>query len=83
VKEPQSIESVLLFLKKTIPKEAREAQRTLAQFDEALAFMELEEHLTTSRLLALSRPDSAAIAQEWRDVARRYQSVLPDDGDQV
>jgi len=74
---------VLLFLKKTIPKEARGAQQTLAEFDAALVFMGLEEHMTTSRLLAFSRPDSAAIAQEWRDVAKRYQSVLPDDGDQV
>jgi len=82
-KEPQSIESVLLFLKKTIPKEAREAQRTLSEFDAALVLMQVEEHMKTSRLLALSHPDSAAIAQEWRDVARRYQSVLPVDVDQV
>jgi len=81
--EPQSIESVLLFLKKTIPKEAREAQRTLSEFDAALVLMGLEERMTTSRRLALSRPDSAAIAQEWRDVARRYQSMMPNDGDQV
>ena len=74
---------MLLFLKKTIPKEAREAQRTLSEFDAALVCMGLEEHMTTSRLLALSHPDSADIAQEWRDVARRYQSVLPDDVDQV
>jgi hypothetical protein len=82
-KEPWSLESVLLFLKKTVPKEARAAQRTLAQFDEALVFMGLKEHMTTGRLLALTRPDSAAIAQEWRDVAKRYQSVLPDDRRQV
>jgi len=74
---------VLLFLKKTVPEEARDAQQKLAQFDAALVFMGLEEHMTTSRLLAFSCPDSAAIAQEWRDVAKRYQSVLPDDGHQV
>ena len=79
-KEPQTIESVLLFLKETVPREAREAQRTLAQFDAALVFMGLEEHMTTGRLLAFSRPDLTDIAQEWRDVAKRYESALPDDG---
>jgi hypothetical protein len=74
---------VLLFLKMTVPREARAARRTLAHFDEALIFMGIEEHMTTSRLLALTRPDSAAIAQEWRDVAKRYQSVLPNDGHKV
>jgi len=82
-REPQSIESVLLFFKKTVPKEAREAQQTLGQFNAALVFMGIEKHMMTGRLLAFSRPDSAAIAQEWRDVANRYQSVLPDDGYQV
>ena len=81
--EPQTIESVLLFLKKTVPKEAQEAQRTLARFDAELVFMGMEEHMTTGRLLAFSRPDSAAIAREWRNVAKRYQSALPDDGYQV
>jgi hypothetical protein len=74
---------VLLFLKETVPKEAQAARRTLTHFDEALVFMGMEEHMTTGRLLALTRPDSAAIAQEWRDVAKRYQSVLPDDRHQV
>jgi hypothetical protein len=74
---------VLLFLKQTVPKEAQVARRTLAHFDEALTFMGMEEHMTTGRLLALTRPDSAAIAQEWRGVAKRYQSVLPDDRHQV
>jgi len=83
VKEPQSIESVLSFLKETIPKEAQAARRTLAQIDDALVFVGLEEHMTTGRLLAPFRPDSAAIAQEWCDVAKRYRDMLLDDGDQV
>jgi len=76
-REAQSIESVLLFLKNTVPKEARAAQESLARFDAALLLMTLEENMTRGRLLAFSRPDSAAIAQEWRDVANRYQSALP------
>ena len=82
-KEPQTIESVLLFLKRTVPKEAQEVKETLGQFDAALVFMGIEEHMTTGRLLAFSRPDSAAIAQEWRDVAIRYQSVVPKDAHQI
>ena len=74
---------MLLFLKNTVPKEAQEAQQILARFDAALVHMGLEEHITTGRLLAFSRPDSAAIAQEWRDVAKRYQFTLPDDEDEV
>ena len=45
--------------------------------------MGLEEYMTAGRHLGLSRPDSAAIAQEWCDVAKRYQSMLPDDGHRV
>ena len=77
-KDPEKLESVLRFLKNTVPKEAREAQQTLALSDAALVSMGLEEHMTTGRLLALPRLDSAAIAQEWRDVAERYLSELPE-----
>ena len=55
----------------------------LAQFDAALVHMGLEEYMTAGRLLSFSRPDSAEIAQEWRYVAKRYQSMLPDDGEKV
>jgi len=76
-KEALSTESVLLFLKNTVPKETRAAQESLARFDATLLLMKLEKNMTRGRLLAFSRPGSAAIAQEWRDVANRYQSVLP------
>ena len=82
-REPQTIESVLLFLKKTVPDEAQEAKRTLARFDAGLVFMGMEEHMTTGRHLASFRLDSADIVQEWRYAAIRYQSTLPYDGYQV
>lgn len=80
-KESESIESVLLFLKETVPKEAQTAQKRLARFDEALVVMGLEAHMKTGRRVTLLGPDLAAIAQEWSDVAKQYQSMLPDDDD--
>ena len=53
-KAPQDIESVLLLLKKTIPREAQSAQQALAGFDEALFMMGLEEQMIkTGRRVAL------------------------------
>lgn len=71
---------MLLFLKETVPREARNAQQALARFDEALLIMGLEGHMIkTGRRVALSGPDSAAIAEEWIKVARQYRSMLPPD----
>jgi hypothetical protein len=78
-KESESIKSVILFLKETVPKEAQEAQKRLAQFNEALAVMNLEAHMKTGRRVTLLGPNLAAIAQEWSDVAKLYQSMLPDE----
>ena len=79
-KAPQDIESVLLLLKKTIPREAQSAQQALARFDEALFIMGLEEQMIkTGRRVALCGPDSAAIAEEWMKVAEQYRSILPAD----
>jgi len=79
-KEPEDIESALLFLKETVPREALDAQYALARFDEALLIMGLEEHMiNTGRRVALRGPDPAAIADEWIKVARQYQSMLPVD----
>jgi hypothetical protein len=80
-KEPESIESVLLFLKDVVPKEAQKAQKSLARFDEALLVMGLEARMKTGRRVALRGPNLTAIAQEWRKIAKQYQSMLPDDED--
>jgi hypothetical protein len=80
-KESESIESVLRFLKETVPKEAQTAQKRLARFDEALVVMGLEARMKTGRRVALQGHDSAAIAQEWANIAKQYQSMLPDDED--
>ncbi|KAH9034916.1 hypothetical protein EDB84DRAFT_1561285 [Lactarius hengduanensis] len=82
-KESESIESVLLFLKDIVPKEAHIAQKSLARFDEALLVMGLEARMKTGRRVALRgpNPDLTAVAQEWRKIAKQYQSMLPDDED--
>jgi hypothetical protein len=78
-KESESIESVLQFLKETVPKEAQKAQKSLARFDEALFVMGIEARMKTGRRVVLRGPDKVAVAQEWRKVAKQYQSMLPDD----
>jgi hypothetical protein len=78
-KESESIESVLQFLKDTVPKEAQKAQKSLARFDEALFVMGIEARMKTGRRVVLRGPDMVAVAQEWRKVAKQYQSMLPDD----
>ena len=82
-KESEGIESVLIFLKDVVPKEARTAQKSLAQFDEALFVMGLEARMKTGRRVALRgpNPNLSAVAQEWREIAEQYQSMLPDDED--
>jgi hypothetical protein len=82
-RESESIEPVLRFLKDIVPKEAQTAQKSLARFDEALFVMGLEERMKTGRRVALrgSDPDLSAVAEEWRKIAKQYQSMLPDDED--
>jgi hypothetical protein len=80
-KESESIESFLQFLKETVPKEAHKAQKSLTRFDEALFVMGIEARMKTGRRVVLRGPDSTAVAQEWREVAKKYQSMLPDDED--
>jgi len=74
---------VLLFLKDIVPKEAKSAQKSLARFDEALLVMGLEARMKTGRRVALRgpNPNLTAVAQEWRKIAKQYQSMLPDDED--
>jgi hypothetical protein len=43
--------------------------------------MGLERHMRAGRRVTLYGPDPVAVAEEWRDVARKYQSVLPDEED--
>jgi len=77
-KEPKTVEDVLLFLKKTVPEEAREAREILAQFDKAFVVRGLEEYMERVRTTTLPRSDLVIIAQEWSNVAGRYESTLVD-----
>jgi hypothetical protein len=72
---------VLLFLKKTVSEEAREAREILAQFDKAFVVRGLEEYMERVRTTTLPRSDLAIIAQEWSNVAGRYESTLLDCSD--
>ena len=69
---------MLLFLKKIVPKEVQTAQEKLERFDEVLVFM---GRMKMGRQVSLYGRDLGAVAKEWRDVAKKYQSVLPDDPD--
>jgi hypothetical protein len=82
-RESEGIESVILFLKDIVPKEAQTAQKSLARFDEALFVMGLEALMKTGRRVALRGPNPSlsAVAQEWRKIAKQYQSMVPDDED--
>jgi hypothetical protein len=81
--ESESIESVIRFLKDVVPKEAQTAQKSLARFDEALFVMGLEVQMKTGRRVALRGPNSnlSEVAEEWRKIAKQYQSMVPDDED--
>ena len=72
---------MILFLKEIVPKEAQAAQKRLEQFNEALFVMGLEEQMMSGQRVALCgpAPDLTAVAQEWRTIARKYKSMLPDD----
>ena len=72
---------MILFLREIVPREAQTAHESLERFDDALDIMGLESRMRAGRRLTLYGPDPAAVANEWRDVAKQYQSVLPDDED--
>ena len=72
---------MLLFLKEIVPKEAQTAHNRLNRFDNVLFVMGLEERMKTGQQVVLYGRDLATVAKEWRDVAKKYQSVLPDDKD--
>jgi len=78
-KVSESLDNLILFLKKIVPKEAQDAQERLERFDEVFNIMGVESHMRAGRRVTLYGPDLAAIAKEWRDVAERFQSWLPDD----
>ena len=50
-------------------------------FDGALVIMGLEDRMKTCRGAAQHGRDPASIANEWLEVAKQYQMVLPDDKD--
>jgi hypothetical protein len=80
-KEFESFDSVILFLKEIVPRELQLVHEKLERFDEALYVMGLESLMRGGRPVILYGPDPAAVAEEWRDLAKKYQSVLPDDED--
>jgi hypothetical protein len=69
---------MLLFLKKEVPGGAQKAQNRLEQFDEALFVMGLEARTKAGRRVTFSGPNLVAVAEEWRNVAKKYQQVLED-----
>ena len=71
-----SLDSVILFLKEIVPNEARNAQKKLERFEEALDIIGLESEMSTGRRVTLYGSDPGAIAEEWREVARQYQTAL-------
>jgi hypothetical protein len=80
-KVSESLESLILFLKKIVPREVQDAQEKLERFDEALDIMGLERHMRAGQRVILYGPDLAAVAEEWRDQAKQYQWMLPDNED--
>jgi len=74
-KEPKSLDSIIIFLKEIVPREAQNAQKKLGRFDEALYIMGLEDHMKEGRRVTLSGR-LAAVAKEWRDVAEAYECQL-------
>ena len=78
-KESESLESLILYFKKIVPREAKNAKKKLERFDVALDTMGLERHMKEGRRVILFGPDPAAVAKKWRDIAEKYQSMLPDN----
>jgi hypothetical protein len=75
------LDSVILFLKRVVPKEVQNAREQLKEFNEALLIMGLESHMRAGGRVTLYGPGLAAVAEEWRDLAKQYQSMLLDDED--
>lgn len=77
-KESETLDSVIILLKRIVPNEVQNAQNNLKRFDEALDIMGLERQMRAVRLeqVALHGLDPAAVAKKWRDVAKQYQSAL-------
>ena len=75
-KEYESLDSVILFFKEIIPNEARNTQKKLERFDEALYIKGLESRMKAGVRVTLYGPDPAAVAEEWRGVAEKYQSAF-------
>ena len=71
---------MILFLKNIVPREAQNAQEKLKEFNEALYIMGLERRMRAGGRVTVYG-DPAAVAEEWRDLAKQYQSMLPDDED--
>jgi hypothetical protein len=69
---------VLLFLKKTVPEEAQEVRKTLAQFDEAFVVRGLEKYMENVQTTTLPRRTLEVIAQQWSDVSGRCEQTLLD-----
>jgi len=84
--EPQEgNESESLRLRNSIPQKdhsqgstERPKKTTVDRFDEALDIMGLERHMREGRRVTLYCPDPAAVAEKWRNVAKKYKSMLPD-----
>ena len=68
----ESFDSVIIFLKEIVPNEAREAHDKLRLSDKALKIM---EYMRAGQQVLVSGSDAAAIAEEWRYVAKQYQSA--------
>jgi hypothetical protein len=75
-KEYESLDSVILFFKEIIPNEARNTEKKLERFDEALYIKGLESRMKAGVRVTLYGQDPAAVAEEWRGVAEKYQSAF-------
>ena len=56
-----------------VPNEAQNAQKKLKQSDETIRIM---ERMRASQRVTLRGSDAAAVAEEWRDIARQYQLAI-------
>ena len=73
MKWSESLDPVILFLKDVVPNEAENAQRKLKRLDKAL---EMLERMKAGQRIPLGDSDPSAVAKEWRDVAKQYQSAI-------
>jgi hypothetical protein len=73
VSASESFDSVIIFLKETVPNEAREALDKLRLLYQALKIM---ENMRVGLHVDLSGLDAASVAEEWHYAAKQYQSAL-------